>query len=269
MRGFTLVELVMGMGISSILVFVIGGLVFAVQQANSLSQNLEAVTTQAQASIDRIEFMVSHAGTYRGSNGTIQPGIAIVTRQLAGMEFPEILVIWSGGREGGMADAGTLDRLPLVSEMIVYTYDPEDASRLVEIAFPNVDVEVDFTDDDFGDRVRAGIHSDLAESILLCDRLSMTDLSQDSSSLTGIGHMRFEMETSPSDGDLSGINPGTEAWNNLRWAQGISTSSSGIRQTNVRIELQLSSEPVNHAETDEIVAIPFFGSVSHRHVYHP
>ena len=267
----TLVELLIAMTITSMTSVVLGGLIMAVQTARQHTEGLEEATLQAQASFDRIRFMVSHAGVYQLDGEPTCLGLAVVNHRWSSFDLPDVLVVWSGGRNGGMAEAGLQRRLPGVNELVLYTPDSNDPSRLVEIVVPGNAAAVDFRDPGFANVILSLLRSANAEPVLLCDRIRVSHFSESHDSLASdVGNVRFEVEQTPSDSDLASIAPGTFEWIDLPWAQGIVSSESGLRQASVRMEFQIEPRSHESAGTDfKPIAIPFFASVSYRYAYQP
>ncbi|MEX0702657.1 MAG: prepilin-type N-terminal cleavage/methylation domain-containing protein [Planctomycetales bacterium] len=267
--GFTLVELMMAMTITAILAVILSGIVSAVHTAHAHTNGIEDATLQAQGTLDRIEYMVAHAGTYRVGGNPSVVGIAVVTHQWAIHELPDVLVVWSGGRSGGMAAAGEQTRLPRANELVVYAPDPADPARFLEFAFPNNTANVDFQASGFRSQILSLLSSSQAEGVLLCDRVRRAQLPQFGSyAAVAAPNVRFDLGLTPSDSQVESAAPGTSAWNALPWAQGIVAGDSGLRQASVRIELMIEPRERPLPGTESLaVAIPFFGSASHRHVY--
>lgn len=270
-RAVTLLELLMAMTITSMLSVVLGGIVLAVQSARQHTEGLEEATQQADAAMSRIEYMVSQAGVYRVGTNPVTVGLAVVPRRWSYFDLPEILVVWSGGRTGGMAGAGLQTRLPRINELVLYAPDPADPRRLVEITHPGNSASIDFRASGFASTILTLVQSSNAQKTLLSDRIRRSALSGFAGfSSAEAANVRFEMTQSPSDAEIGSTASGTAAWINLPWAGGIVTGSSGLRQANVRIELQV--EPRAHdapGTAEKTIAIPFFGSESIRYVYEP
>lgn len=269
-RGFTLVELLMGMTITAMLAVVLGGLINAVQTASDYTKGLETANTQGRVAIDRVKYMVSQAGIYQLPGQPTRHGIEVVNHKISVINFPDVLVVWSGGRGGGMADAGVLNRFPLISELVIFAADPADAERLVEITIPRDSSEIDFDDSDFDRDVLALIDSSDAEMVLLCDRIRTTGISRWRKKRPELPNVRFELSVTPSDDDIAATVPGSDEWNELMWAQGIVSSDSGMRQVTLRTEFQV--QPNENIPGDTYlssIATPYFGSASYRYVYEP
>jgi len=270
--GLTLVELTLATAITSMLSVVLGGLILAVQTAREHTEGLQDAVTFAQATTGRIRTMVAEAGVYQMTGTETTLGLAVISHTGSSVELPDTLVIWSGGRNGGLAAAGVQQRFPRLDELIVYTPSPTDPSRLVEVAFPGNSSSIDFRASDFASTILSLLPTSAAESILICDRVR-TSVSADGTAAGGSGnvsHVRFELEQTPGDADLTAAVPGTDAWNALPWAQGIVSADSGFRQATLRIEIQIEPRTDRPAGGDLTpIAVPFFGSASYRYVYQP
>ncbi len=259
----------MAMTVTSMLTIVLGGLVLAVQTAREHTEGLEEATAQGQASLERMQYMVSQAGVYQLNGSETVLGVAVVGREWSSSLLPSVLVVWSGGRDGGMAATGTQHRLPHVDELVMYTYDASDPSRLVEVVVPGDSSNIDFTAADFGDSILSLLDAPSAEQLLLSDHLRRTVLTGSAPfSNPGVGNVSFMLEMSPDDTAIAGATPGTAGWNALIWSQGIVSSDSGMRQATVRIEIQIEPRSYESADSNPI-AVPFFGSASYRYVYRP
>jgi hypothetical protein len=267
--GFTLAELLIAALITSLLTVALGGLTMAVQTASTYVNGHQDADMQGQITIGRIQYMVSHAGVYRNDSGRTVLGLRVVKRAWADYDLPDVLVVWSGGRQGGLAAQGTLDRLPTADELIVYAPDPADPRRFLEYAFPSTTVPVDFESVTFDAGIFALIESADAEPALLCDQLCVTRLDNGFSRQT-VANIRFEAESFPSDDEIASNPAGTAGWYDLRWSQGIVSFDTGLRQTNVRIEQQIETRAeATDAPNLNSTALPYFGSAAKRYVYEP
>lgn len=269
----SLVELIIGMTLNSMLALVLAGMTLAVGSGWEHTTGLDDATQQARASIDRIKYMVSQAGVYQMSGQPTVEGIAVVERASGSYRFPEVLVVWSGGRNGGMVNAGVLNRLPRVNELVIYAPQHDDPTRLVEIVSPNDTSNIDFTASNFSTTVLSIVGATQSDKTVLCDRIHTSTMPAILGSSTSVGNVRFDSRKSPTDVELSGISAGSSAWFALVWAQGLASSDSGLRQNNVRIELQLEQRPIStntvNGARPSTASIPFIGSASYRYVYRP
>ncbi len=270
-RGLTLVELLMSMAISSILIVALAGIVTATQTAWKHTQGIEDSQAQVTAAFDRIKMMVSQAGIYQISGQTPRVGLAVVSHPWNSIDIPNTLVVWTGGRNGGISDQGTLKRLPNINELLIYTIDPNDPHNFVEIALPAVDASIDFNSSSFSSTIRSAIKSSSAESALLSNRVKSSQYVLSGNPWgPAVGNIRFDLVKTPSDASLSGVSPGTSAWMNLPWPQGTASASSGLRQATVNYEIQFEvTERTSLNDVNSSTALPFFGSSSRLYAYTP
>lgn len=269
--GFTLLEVIIVMTIMPLLAMVVGGLVLAVHTAWNHTHGLEETAAQGRAVVERIRFMVSQAGIYEIAGTPTTAGIAVIPRFFGPYELPEALVVWSGGRTGGMVEQGVQHRLPRAQELVVYTPDPAEPHRLLEVIFPGVTTPVDFRSPGLPATVRLLLASPAAETTLLSDRVRR-GLLDGVGAVPGsvAGNVRFGLATSPSDESMVAVLPGTAAWYGLTWPQTLVSSTSGVRQATVRIELQLTVRDQEDRHVDLAEAcLPVFGSASYQYVYRP
>lgn len=267
--AFTLVELVISMTILSFTTVVIGGLMLAVGIAWDHSTSLEDSRRQAQAAIARIKWTVQQSGVYRVSGQPTTLGLAVVSTAWGTYQAPSQLVVWSGGSNGGMIAQGTLSRLPLASELVVYVPDETSPARLMEVTFPGNTTAVDFRSSSFNTTIATLLKSNQRQSILLCDRLHVT-AGTGSASLPDVANLRFEVTSFPTDSQIAAVAVGSQAWNDLSWAQGLIGADRALRTTNVRIEMLLDPDP-RKPRTDNgySTALPFPASVNRQYVYQP
>jgi hypothetical protein len=289
----TLAELMISMAILGMISVVLAGMSHAVNMSWNYTKGVEETELQASAALERIKFMVSQVGAYRVAGQPTRLGLAGVMRTVGNVTIPDTLMLWTGGRDGGMAALGTQARWPLASEVLVYTWNPSNPKQLVEAAFPGNTTVIDFASTDLANTVAQLINLSSAERIPLCDRLRVSTLTASSSvpssptvpptSMMGsmgstapaapvttdyVGNVRFQVNWTPSDIDLSMVSPATSAWMQLGWSQSVVSSRSGLRQATVNIEMQI--EPRDSTVlTDDVTAVPFFGSASTRYVYEP
>jgi len=266
--GFTLPELLLAVTVTSFLSLVLGGLITAMQTAWDHTRHLEAVESQARASLERIRYMVSQAGLYQTGSQPVRPGIAVVSRTVGGTTVPCVLVVWSGGRHGGMAANGVQTRLPRINELVIYTPDPAAPTRLVEIVAPNVTTSIDFNASTFDSTILTLLGGKQVQLAPLCDRLRTSLLASGTSGT--VGNIRFEIFERPTASEIAAVSPGTVAWKSLVWAGGVCSSDSGLRQLTLRTEMLLETRTTAPAATSpSATALPFFGSASYRYVYQP
>jgi Tfp pilus assembly protein PilV len=306
--GLTLAELLISMTILSLMAVVLAGMSNAVNSAWSYTQGMEAADLGSRAVLERISYMVSQTGVYKVAGQPTRLGMAVVTRTAGTASVPDVLVLWTGGRNGGMAAQGVQSRLPTVGELLIYTWDASRPNVLLEIAFPNQTASFDFAASDLSTTVTQLIASRSAESSPLCERLRVSTQSSaktetaapstsygsgsyglpgytgsnggmpswpssspsdaPSSSIPPIGCVRFTLTMTPTDDQLASASPNTTAWTQLNWPQSLYSSHSGIRQATLSIELQIEPDGIARA-SDTVTAIPFFDSAMRRYVYEP
>lgn len=270
--GMTLPELLISMTILSLMSVVLAGMSNAVNSAWSYTKGVEESDLQARAAIERIRYMLSQTGTYDVSGQPTRLGLAIVTSTVGTVQVPDVLVLWTGGRSGGMASNGVQARLPTTEELLIYTWDSSTPSDLTEVAFPGQTAEFDFAASNLATTIANLLSSSAAEKIPLCDRLRASSLSASGSTSVGstqqVGNVRFAVTLTPTDSELASVSPQTTAWTQLNWPQGNYGSRWGMRQATLQIELQVEPKGIVHA-SDTVSAIPFFGSGSLRYLYEP
>jgi hypothetical protein len=258
--GMTLVELTVAVSVMSLVVVVLAGIMTAVDTARRHVEGLHEATALGRFAIGRVHDAVNRTGTYRIGTGATVPGIKVVWTD----GRPETLVLWTGGRETSLAEQSPLSRRPRANELVIVTPDPAEPTRLVEIVVPSAADEVDFTASSFATRVRQLISSANAEKVTLCNRLRVVRSPEDAEAR--LAAVRFEQEATPADEQLAATASGGTAWRALPWAGGISTSTSGLRQVALRVEIQVVSFGSAHVSA-EAPALPVFGSAVRRYLY--
>ncbi len=73
------------------------------------------------------------------------------------------------------------------------------------------------------------------------------------------GAVFFSVRFAPSQQELESVSAGTLAWEQAAWPQGMFSTSTGLRQVWVAIELQLSTQSAGQSQE---VVLPFFGSAT-------
>ncbi len=292
----TLAELLIAMAIMGLMTVVLAGMSNAVNSAWAYTKGVESTEQQAAAAFDRIKYMLAHTGTYRLTGQPTRLGLAMVPRTLGTATIPDVLVLWTGGRNGGMSALGTQTRLPVASELLAYTWDSTNPSQLLEVAFPSSTNNIDFAATDFATTIASLLTSLTADRIPLCGHLRVTSLSATTptpvttyptggmygpsisttptttTSTTDasetIGCARFDIAWAPTDAELATATPGSTQWYQLNWPIGAVSGRSGMRQATLNLELQIEPDGVD-AGTGSVNAIPFFDSGSVRYVYEP
>ena len=254
----TLVELMVAASVMSLVAVTLGGLVQAVDTSRTYISGMQLASSQGQFAVDRIKSAVQRSGTYRIGSGSTVVGAAVVWSE----DRPEILAVWTGGREASLSYGPTLNRLPQAKELVIYAPDPDAPHRLVEIAIPSATGTIDFANSSFETQIRQLIAiSEPDERVTLCDRVRIA-----TDGLDEAAALRFETELTPDSGVLSTTAPGTGDWRSLNWYSGISSSSAGLRHLLVRIEIQILTDgtPGDPASS---IAMPVFGATSRRYFF--
>ena len=256
-RAMTLLELMIAMTIMLMIVGALGGLARTVQQSFEYSEGYGAATQHARVVLDRIAKNVSEA-----TANINFPGCIVVAETVNSYRYPDTLVVW---HPSGTASSPT--GLPLYSELVIYCPHPSYPNRLVEItaASDTRTVPVISNEALWQTELEALKKASTSKTVVLTTLLR-TCLTTSASSGTASdyrGDARFETRLRPSADDWASFTAGTVTWSNLPWVQGVYGPKAGLRQTWVRMELQLvpgvdwvASNP------DGAVAVPFFGSAA-------
>ncbi len=266
--AFTLVEVLIAATITTVVALVLTGLALGVQRTWSLTGSTNETLAQGRAALERIEYSVRRAGVYRLPGRPSRVGLAVVCHNFRRLELPDVLVVWCGGREGDLSQTPVLERLPRLNELLVYTWDPDRPSHLVEIAFDQTS-PIDFDGAFFDWQIRRLVRRSSAKRrVLLSDRLRSVVLPRVvSPRRVRVGLVRFELRRTPDDELLAELEPGSPEWFELPWAAGVVSETSGLRQATVRVELQLTAGP--DAGDSPSRSVPFFAAIGRRHVYLP
>ena len=183
-RAMTLAELLIGMVIMGLMTVVLAGMSNAVNSAWTYTKGVEITEQSAAAAFERIKYMLAQTGTYRLTGQPTRLGMAVMSRTVGSTTIPDVLVLWTGGRNGGMALSGTQARLPVASELLIYTWDSSNPSQLLEIAFPSSIGNVDFAATDFSMTISTLLADTTADRIPLCDHLRVSSLSATAATTT-------------------------------------------------------------------------------------
>ncbi len=183
-RAMTLAELLIGMVIMGLMTVVLAGMSNAVNSAWTYTKGVEITEQSAAAAFERIKYMLAQTGTYRVTGQPTRVGMAVVSRTVGSATMPDVLVLWTGGRNGGMAASGTQARLPIASELLIYTWDSTAPTQLLEVAFPSSTGNVDFAATDFSTTIITLLATTTADRIPLCDHLRVSSLSTTAAATT-------------------------------------------------------------------------------------
>ena len=253
-RGFTLAELLMAMVVTVMIMGAMASLATAVSDSVDYSQGRITVVQHARVVFNRIAHHVEGAAADTPVSGSNDyHGIAVLADTVDSWTFPDTLVIWS--------DDTNNDAVPQVNELIVICPNPSDPSQLVEITDSvNAADAASFSNTvSLGTQIDALKASNTAETVVLTDRLHYVQFRDNASAATTRAAVRFVHTLAPDATDWADYQAGTLTWNNLPWVRDIYSADTGLRQSWVRMEIQLRPDSA-YADSEE--GVPFFGSAA-------
>lgn len=253
-RGMSLVELLIAVAILVGVAGTLAVLAQAVERGHEYCEGYGTATQNARVALDRI------AAAVREATANEQfPGVLVLADQIGAHRFPDVLVVW---RPTGLpADPAGL---PRYNELVVFAPDWYRPNELVEIRAPSDTRTVPPVADTaaWQQQINEMRRSALTQTVRLTSLLR-TAVVADGAANTVRGALRFAMRLRPSQAEWDQYRAGNLAWNDLPWVQGIYSDKTGLRQSWVRIELQIDPG-ANWAanETDAPQPIAFFGSAA-------
>lgn len=248
--GLTAVELLMAVATLAMVLAAAATLSSAVHVGYEHSHGVGTATQHARVALDYIRRAVLTAQA-----AETDPGVAVVESWEGSWRFPDVLVVWS-------PESAPINPLgpPLVRELLVIAPDPRDPRQLVAVRDP-ADAQpaplADLNSGTWPARIGALLRSRTARRVVLTDRLHTAV----GPSGTTRGAVRFELRLAPTAAQWDAYRSGKLGWNDLPWPLGWYSSRTGMRQTWVRMELQLSAgqQPSTDSQPP---ALPFFGSAA-------
>jgi len=253
-RGLTLAELLVAATIMLLIAAAVGTLASTVKSTNEYCQGYVNSAQHARVALSRIERAVTGAVANEQF-----PGCLIVAEQVGSQTLPNTLVVWSP-TTSSVANPGGL---PLISEIVVFSFDPAHPNQLIEVRAPSENTSVPAASDASGwrtltDRLKS---STTTTKTLLTDRLRVAPITgnyTDSLSPSDLrGEVRFRRLMAPSDSEWSQFKAGTRTWQSLPWPLDSYRSTSGTRAVACQTELQIAPGSMSSAAS---TAIPFYGS---------
>jgi prepilin-type N-terminal cleavage/methylation domain-containing protein len=259
-RGLTLIELLISLSMMAMLAGVLAGLAMAVQTSTAYSYGHATATQHARVVLERIARDVSQA-----SGAGEHAAFAVITHVDGAYRFPDTLVIWRP--TGAPANP---QGPPLVKELVIYTPDPADPRQLLEIRAPGDSRSVPLND-----QINQSPWREVIEEVKTSSssrKVVLTNLLRSPTTLVGgaavnappatrRGAVRFEQELRPSATAWAAYKGGTLTWDSLIWPQGLGGSLCGLRQSWLRVELQLMpGEDALARDVQGEQAIPFYSS---------
>lgn len=254
-KGMTLVELLVASSMLLMLAGVIGGLASAVQTSSSYGQGHAEAAQHARVAIERISRDISQAtavGDY--------PGFAVVYDEIGGVKYPETLLVWRPTSGVPSNASGP----PLISELVIYCPDPKQPGQLLQIRAPQdsrtIPLDASLNQSPWLETVAALKTDAQSERIVLTNLLRTAAVS--GSKAVPRTAVRFVQELQPSASEMAAYRAGTQSWSSLAWPQGMYGTRAGMRQSWLRLELQLFPGEESRIDTTGQQATPFLGSAA-------
>ena len=260
-HALTLAEMLVAMAVLGIMVAGLGTMVTTVHESNDFVRREGNALQHARIAIERIE------RTCRSASATADyPGFWVVSTTIGSYSFPDALVVWRP-ESGEPANA---DGPPLLSELVVYTFDADAPETLVEITAPSAVGNAPAISDTSSwltliDTAKA---SDAVEKIELTNLLRVANAGVGDADWRGV--VRFDIRYHPTTDQWTSYQTGALAWDELTWPLDRYGSDYGVRQSWCAMELQLvpDGETRRGAESEEN-AIAFFGSATLNYTLEP
>lgn len=249
-HGLTLAELLMATAVMSIIVGVTGTLALAVREGWQYGAGRADVAQQARVVLDRITRRVTTAHA-----SASHPGVGVVSTTVGSYTFPDTLVIWSPTGTPVNAQGP-----PKVNECVIYCPDPANPAQFLEITAPtdSRDLPLDSQLDTATIRnLVEGLKTATSSRKVILTKLlrtASTTISTGGTTPQGSGStlrgaVRFVRELRPSASEWSQYLAGTRTWQNVSWPQDWRGTTTGLRQTWLKIELQFTP-PVSQTSPD-------------------
>jgi prepilin-type N-terminal cleavage/methylation domain-containing protein len=249
-RGLTLVELLIASAIMAMTVAALAGVAKAVRLGAAHGDGQAQAVQHARVALDRIARMAREA-----TASPVFPGFLVVAETEGGWRFPDTLVVWHPN-----GTAVNPDGLPRFDELTIYCPHPDHPEQLVEITAPSDTRTAPSVDDatTWASEISAIKRSSSSQVVTLTNLLRVCAVGASQR-----GAARFETRLRPTAAQWTSYKAGTLAWGDMPWVQGICGSQTGLRQSWVRIELQLMPGATAAAQDPQgQQAIPFFDSAA-------
>lgn len=247
-RGMSLVELLVASAVMGLIALGVASLARTVNEGGEYSFSRGASLQHGRVVLERIEQIVRSAAATEKD-----PGIAVVYDTVGTAKVADTLVVWR-------IDANK-DKLAQVNELTIFTPDVDKANELIELTASTDVRTVSLTDISTLRTVITGLKSaSNRQKVVLTDLLRTVQLPEEASRRRG--GVLFAAEIRPTVADVASYRGGTITWANLPWPQGIGGARSGLRQSWVRIELQLVPSSDNDESKTDDQTLPFFGSAA-------
>jgi prepilin-type N-terminal cleavage/methylation domain-containing protein len=252
-HGLTLLELLIAVAIIAMTAAALGTLARATQVSAAYVDGHSNAAQHARVTIERIQRAVRAAHA-----SEIFPGAMCFPETISGTRYPDTLVVWKPAAGTTVAPTATL---PKFSEIVVFCPNPLKPNELLEITsrgdtrtVPALNNASQWSTELW--QLKTG---NVSQKTLLTDRVRVATLSGVPSPR---GCVRFETLVRPSATEISGFRNGTINWENLSWPQHWFSATTGLRQSWVRMELQLLPHSRSSGTAYDDTRIPFLGSAT-------
>jgi type II secretory pathway pseudopilin PulG len=253
--ALTLVEMLLAVSILSLMAVALGTLAATIQASNAHVTAQGEAAQHARVVLTRVERAINEAHASADF-----PGFYVFAETVSGWDFPDTLVVWNP--EAAAADP---DGLPRFSELTVICPDPAEPWRLLEIRTPaDHRTAPPLSEAATWHAELANVKSDpTAERVQLTDLLRVGKVSSGGTADDARGAVFFHVRVLPSLTQWQQFQAGTVDWDDLAWAQSVSGSRAGLRQSWCAIEVQLlPPSGTDHFDPTGERVIPFFGSAA-------
>ncbi|MBX3414876.1 MAG: hypothetical protein KF708_19485 [Pirellulales bacterium] len=246
--GMTFVELMTAMVLMATTTAIVATLALAMREGWQHNAGHATAAQHARVALERISRAVSTA-----SANEFNPGLQVVYETVGSERYPDTLVVWNPP-----GDPVSPEGMPRISECIFYCPDPAAPHRLLEITAPNDNRTIPLTETlnstTWRNTLNALKNAGTSKKTVLTDLLRTAS---PTSSGAKRGCVRFMADMRPTQTDW--YNSSLD-WSALPWPQHLFGPATGMRQSWVRIELQLVPDDFSNDDPTAQSVIPFYGS---------
>ena len=246
--AFTLVEMLMAMGVMSLVAIGLAFLSTAVQESSEHTLGQGNAAQHARVALERIEARCR--GAYANESF---PGFAVFADTVGIYTFPEVLVVWSPA-----STPANPTGLPQFNELLFYFPNPSSPNELLEVTVP---------DDSRTAPAITQTASWLSEIVAIqksetAEQVVLTDLVHIGGNVNGSrrGAVRFQTIHWPTTQDMALYRAGLKTWDSMKFAQGVIDDERGLAHHACQIELQLTPDDRIGEIESQRDPVPFFGS---------
>lgn len=245
--GFTLAETLIATAIVAMMTAALGSLVYASTGAATRVTAVRQTQHHGRRCSERLQKLIRSA-----HSGRTFPGAMIVKSTSDGRSFFDVLALWISTTGSPEAPNGR----PRVREILFIGPSPAAPSKLMQFRRMSDDWAPSWND--------AAGWTALARSV--CNDPSATtevwtDLVHTASfGNTTRGNVHFSRSATPSLQEWQDYLDGTRTWNQLNWSGYGGGSSTGVRVTNIRFEMQLKAPTEQGAALSDFDRGVFFGA---------